>query len=93
MPEQQNVDGGFVIVLYKDNITLEQLIKLGFNDRQVKAVLFVKEKGRITNKEYQTLNKVSDRTALRDFEELVEKGIFVKLGNKKGTVYKLSIGG
>jgi ATP-dependent DNA helicase RecG len=89
----KELDGGFIIVLYKDNLTSEQLTKLGFNDRQVKAVLFVKEKGRITNKEYQILNEVSDRTALRDFEELVEKGILIKQGDKKGTIYKLSIGG
>jgi ATP-dependent DNA helicase RecG len=92
-PEMKELDGGFIIVLYKDNLTSEQLTKLGFNDRQVKAVLFVKEKGRITNKEYQILNEVSDRTALRDFEELVEKGILIKQGDKKGTIYKLSIGG
>lgn len=52
-----------------------------------------KEKGKITNKEYQTLNEVSDRTALRDFEELVEKGILIKQGDKKGAFYKLNLGG
>ncbi len=31
--------------------------------------------------------------ALKDFEELVKKGILVKQGYKKGTIYKLSIGG
>jgi ATP-dependent DNA helicase RecG len=92
-PEMKELGGGFIILLYKDNITSEQLTKLGFSDRQVKAVLFVKEKGRITNNEYQILNEVSDRTALRDFEELVEKGILIKHGDKKGTIYKLSIGG
>jgi hypothetical protein len=34
-------------------LTEEQLTKLGLNARQIKAVLFVKEKGRISNKEYQ----------------------------------------
>jgi ATP-dependent DNA helicase RecG len=38
----KELDGGFIITLFKDNITPEQLVKLGFNDRQVKAVLFVK---------------------------------------------------
>jgi ATP-dependent DNA helicase RecG len=92
-PEMKELDGGFIITLFKDNITPEQLTKLGLNNRQVKAVLLIKEKGKITNSEYQILNEVSDRTALRDIEELTEKGILIKEGEKKGTYYKLGIGG
>jgi ATP-dependent DNA helicase RecG len=92
-PEMKELDGGFSIMLFKDNTTPEQLTKLGLNDRQVKAVLFVKENGKITNSEYQRLNKVSDRTALRDIEELTGKHILIKVGEKKGTYYKLDIGG
>jgi ATP-dependent DNA helicase RecG len=92
-PEMKELDGGFIITLFKDNLTPEQLAKLGLNDRQVKAVLFVKEKGKITNSEYQILNEISDRTALRDIEELIEKGILIKEGEKKGTYYKFGIGG
>jgi ATP-dependent DNA helicase RecG len=88
-PEMREQDGGFIIILFKDNLTQELLLKQGLNDRQVKSVLFVKEKGRITNSEYQSLNETSDRTALRDLEELTEKGIFMKTGEKKGTFYKL----
>ena len=49
------------------------MVKLGLNTRQVKAVLYVKEKGRITNAEYQNINSVSRITATRDLTELVEK--------------------
>ena len=93
LPEMKELDGGFSITLFKDIFTPEQLSKLGLNDRQVKAVVFVKERGKITNSEYQIPNKVSDRTALRDMEELTENGIFIKDGEKKGTTYKLGIGG
>jgi ATP-dependent DNA helicase RecG len=92
-PEMQEQDGGFSITLFKNNLTQEQLIKLGLNDRQVKAVIFVKEKGKITNKEYQEMNKTSDRTALRDLDNLIELNVFVKEGEKKGTTYKLKFGG
>jgi len=92
-PDMQELDGGFIITLFKNNLTEELLIKLGLNDRQVKAVLFVKEKGRITNTEYQELNKTSDRTALRDLEILTEVNVLVKVGEKKGTHYKLKNGG
>jgi len=32
------------------------LRKLGLNERQIKAVVYVKQKGKITNKEYQQIN-------------------------------------
>lgn len=92
-PEMKEQDGGFIITLFKNILTEDQLTELGLNNRQVKSVLFVKEKGRITNKEYQGLNKTSDRTALRDLENLVELNIFLKEGEKKGTYYKLKFGG
>jgi hypothetical protein len=41
----------------------------------------------------QELNDTSDRTALRDLENLIELNIFVKDGVKKGTIYKLKSGG
>ena len=69
------------------------MIKLGLNDRQLKAVHFVKEKGRITNSEYQVLNDISDRTASRDLEIITKSGVFVKVGEKKGAFYKINIGG
>ena len=89
----KELDGGFIITLFKNNITPEVLTIFGLNERQIKAVLFVKEKGKITNSEYQLLNEVSDRTALRDIEGLTEKGILIKEGEKKGTYYKLGIVG
>jgi len=60
------------------------------NERQIKAVLYVKERGRIGNKEYQELFGVSEATATRDLKELVKRGVFEKIGvTGKGTYYKL----
>jgi ATP-dependent DNA helicase RecG len=47
----------------------------------MKAVLYVKEKEKITNGEYQTINSVSKRTATNDLSELVDK---YKLRNNVG---------
>jgi ATP-dependent DNA helicase RecG len=61
---------------------------LGLNERQIKAVMFVKEKGKITNKEYQEHCNVSSRTATRDLSALVHKGVFMQIGvTGKGTAY------
>ncbi|MDX9748343.1 MAG: ATP-binding protein [Paludibacter sp.] len=81
---------GFIVRLFKDRFTEEQLQKLGLNERQIKAVLYVKEKGRITNSEYQTLNSVSKRTATNDLSELVEHyKIFNRLGISVETYYEI----
>lgn len=90
-PELTERDGGFLVTLFKDNLTKEQLVKLGLNDRQLKAVNFVKEKGRITNSEYQELFDVSKATATRDLTELVENfALLDKVGQTGvGTAYIL----
>jgi len=84
-------DGGLIITLFKDNLSEERLIKLGINDRQLKSIFFVKEKGKISNTDFQELYNVSKATATRDLTELVEKyELFEKLGQTGvGTVYVL----
>ena len=88
-PELMEEDGGFMVTLFKNNLTEEQLVKLGLNQRQIKAVLYVREKGKITNSEYQTINEISDRTSSRELENLTQIGVFKKMGDKKGTYYEL----
>lgn len=88
-PELTERDGGFLVTLFKDNLTEEQLVKLGLNARQVKAVSYVKEKGRITNSDYQALNEISDRTSSRDLEDLVAKGVLKRVGDKKSAYYEI----
>ncbi|HEX5154673.1 MAG TPA: ATP-binding protein [Parafilimonas sp.] len=74
-PEMLELDGGFSVMLFKNNLTEDQLTKLGLNERQIKAVKYVKDKGRISNKEYQELFSVARRTATRDLTDLVKKEI------------------
>ena len=60
------------------------------NDRQVKAIELVKQKGKITNKEYQKLNDISREMATIDLRKLVQIGIFVSSGSKgAGAFYTL----
>jgi len=64
------------------------LKKLGLNERQIEALrLMVNEKKQITNKDYREIFKVTDRTALRDMNSLVEKGMILKKGFKKDAFY------
>lgn len=86
-PEYKEEMGGFSVYFYKDIYTEENLRKMGLNERQVKAIMYVKEKGRITNKEYQKGFSVSRQTATRDLTELVNKKIFELRGKGKRDAY------
>jgi len=79
-PEYKEELGGFSVYFYKDIYTEENLRGMGLNERQIKAVMYVKEKGRITNKEYQRLNAVSNKTAYLELSDIVKKGILVLEG-------------
>jgi len=86
-PELKERDGGFFVTLFKNNLTEEQLRKLGLNERQVKAVLFYRSKGEITSSEYAEKYNVSDRTARTDLTELVDKELLEKQGDYKTTKF------
>jgi ATP-dependent DNA helicase RecG len=81
--------GRFRVTFYKE-LTEEQFKKLELTPRQVKAVLYVKEHGRISNSEYQAVANVSERTATRELQLLKSKNILISEGSTgRGTVYKL----
>ncbi len=60
------------------------------NHRQAKALEYIRANGSITNREYRSLCQgVSAETLRLDLVDMVDKGILVKLGSKKGTYYIL----
>jgi len=91
-PDFQNENGVMKVILYKDVYTEEYLKNLGLKERQIKAVLYVKEKGKITLSEYKKLAKegISERTLRRELKDLVDKNILKSKGEKKGRYYELS---
>jgi len=89
-PEFLESSEGFEINFLKDVYTEDYLRKMGLNERQIKAVMYVKEKGRITNKEYQELCEVSKRAASENLRILEGKNILDRIGvTGKGTYYIL----
>jgi ATP-dependent DNA helicase RecG len=73
-------NGGVLVTLYKDFLNDELLRKLGLNGRQLKAIEFVRENGRISNKDYQQLNNTIKKTATRDLAQLVSLNILNSSG-------------
>lgn len=60
------------------------------NERQAKALQYIRERGAITNREYRDICiGVSAETLRLDLADMVEKGIIEKMGSKKGTHYVL----
>jgi len=62
----------------------------GLNERQVEAVLYAGEHGRITNREYRDLYGVSRETAKRDLRDLVDRELLTPVGRGRGLYYVLS---
>jgi ATP-dependent DNA helicase RecG len=59
----------------------------------VKAVLFAKDKGKITNSDYQTLNDISKRTATTELTELADKfKVLTKTGTSGAGIYYNIVG-
>jgi ATP-dependent DNA helicase RecG len=80
----------FRVIISRDVFTENVLVRLGINERQMKAVKYVKEKGKITNKEYRELTGISKPTATRELSFLVKNKIFEQKGIVgKGTCYIL----
>lgn len=60
------------------------------NERQARALTYVRDNGSITNREYQRLcPDVTTETLRLDLVDLVERGLLLKIGSKKGTYYIL----
>jgi ATP-dependent DNA helicase RecG len=60
------------------------------NERQTKAIAYVNENGSISNREYRSICPgVSSETLRLDLLDLVERGLLLKIGSKKGTHYIL----
>lgn len=79
-PDYELRQGFFVITLWRDWLTADFVNSLQLNDRQRQAITFVKAQGRITNRDHRDHTGVVIRTASRDLEELVTKGVLKKVG-------------
>ena len=93
-PHFEETDGGFMVTLLAKKAALEQL-QAGLpqnaqQQRLQKMIAFLKENGRITNRDYQEISPdVNPETLRRDFVDMVERGIVMRVGDKRGTYYIL----
>jgi ATP-dependent DNA helicase RecG len=83
--------GGLRVTFRKDNFNEESLNSFHLNVRQIRAVMYTKEHGKITNSQYQALNSIGRSVAAAELQELTDKKLFVREGNTgRGTRYVLA---
>jgi ATP-dependent DNA helicase RecG len=90
-PEFKATPYSFGVTLYNimDRTPVMQW-ETNMNERQMRAMTFIKENGRITSRDYQALcPHVSPETLRLDLVDLIDKGLLLKIGDKKGTYYIL----
>ena len=58
-------------------------------ERQQLALHYVHEHGSITNRQYRAMTGVSENTALRDLDALVDKGSLRAIGKRRARQYRL----
>ncbi len=83
-PIYEKAFGGMQITFRKDVYTEDNLLRMELNSRQIKAILFIKEYGSISNSKYQSLTTCSRNTATNDLRELLEKKILFQAGSGIG---------
>lgn len=92
-PLIKEVDGGLSVTIFKDIYDEKYLSKFDLNDRQKSIIKYVKKNEYITNSIYRRLFRITEKTALRDFNELLYLGLIKKKGEKRYTKYMIDVSG
>jgi ATP-dependent DNA helicase RecG len=90
-PEFRDTNYAFTVTL--KNTRVRRAVpswESNMNERQLQALSHIQDKRRITNRAYRELcPDVSAETLRLDLVDLVERGILIKVGAKRGTYYIL----
>lgn len=81
-PDFEATPGEFIITLWRDWLTPDVVARFGLNERQALAIAYVKQHGRISNPDYQTLAKTTKKTATRDLSDLKTRGLLEQRGDR-----------
>ena len=89
-PDFEQQGDEFVVTLWRDWLSETHLARLNLNDRQMKVIADLKTKRQISNIEYRDLTSTTPKTAGRDLEDLVQKGLLELKGKGRGAYYILA---
>jgi predicted HTH transcriptional regulator len=86
-PQFEQRSGSFVLTLWRDWLTDQVLAELDLNDRQRRALVYLKTSGKISNTEYQRVANAIKKTATRDLNDLKQKGVLEQIGSRGAGVH------
>jgi ATP-dependent DNA helicase RecG len=89
LPEPQFRQAGdqWVVTLWRDWLSPNFIAEHGLNERQAKGLALLRGAVQLTNSEYRAAAETTAKTAARDLDELVEKGILRREGAGRGVRY------
>jgi len=85
-PEHLHLDGGTLEGTY---LPPRGAPRDDLNARQRKLLDHLAHHGRCTNREYYEMTGTSPRTGLRDLQTLMDRGLLIREGKRRGAVYRL----
>lgn len=88
-PDYELRQGSFVLTIWKNWLTDKTLEELGLNQRQLKAVAFLKTHEKISNADYRQVTGAIKKTATRDLDDLKEKNVIERQGSRGPSVIYL----
>lgn len=90
-PVFEESEASFSVTLYAKGEPITDALPLSPQQQRIQKMLaFLQQHGRITNRDYQELCPgVNPETLRRDFAEMVERGVILRVGDKRGTYYIL----
>ena len=89
-PQFRQVGDQWVVTIWRDWLTPAYIAEHGLNERQAMGLELIRRMSRITNIEYRNAVGTTSKTAARDLDELVTKGILIREGAGRGVRYVLS---
>ena len=94
-PTFRELSGGFEVILpgpgksFEEAIEREKMHVLDINERQKKAIEYIKKHGFITSKIYQKINDLGKVYSIKELNNMITKKIIKKVGRGKQVKYKL----
>lgn len=92
-PQIEEDQGGVAVTIFKDIYDEKYLSHYNLNERQKKAIQYIKEHGVITNPKYIEMFDVTRQTTIRDMDELQKLGFLKKESDVRPVRYVINVYG
>jgi ATP-dependent DNA helicase RecG len=95
-PQFKETRNSFIVTFKNHNFIDDEAVAwlnsygdITMNDRQVAALVYIRNNKRITNREYQELNSVDSVTATKELKYLLQNELIIQNGTRGGAFYTL----